>query len=885
MASDYFPVHAHSEYSTLDGMNSVEQMVETVLKLNQPALALTDHGTMAGVLRLYKECKKHDITAFPGEEIYLVTDATDKEAREKRYHLGLLALTEKGFRGLVALSSRSHSRERFHRRPLIDFNDLKEFGSAYGPDVAVTTGCYFGLPVQTLINDGPGAAARVVKMIASWFPNTFVELQNHGIEQDGQSDKAIFNQMYLLSQKLGLPVVLGQDSHYCESFQQPVHDLMKDICYFGDSDDNRFPGGPYHMASTKWLKRTVDPLLWSHVEDGHGALLDLNRLKLPALDKYQFHMPSMARNADRVLSDEVMKIAGEMGVSPAYYKAINKELKTVTEMGFANYFLMTLELIKWCQAEGIFVDARGSANGSMVCYIIGITTVDPILWKTPFDRFLSKERQKPPDIDIDIEHARRGEVIEHLRTMFPSMVNIGTYSKIGIQETEDGEDKGSIYVQYAAAMRKKTGGYGGIAPEHRPLLEALADTPVRRSLGSHAGGYVIPGDQLAIGDYLATGLIASSGTVVTQAVMEDVEEAGYVKLDVLGLRQLTTFRLIMELIGKDPMVEGMGWIPNDDQKALAVLRSGIVGNGVFQFEGWSTAKGAHEMRVATTKEAIDCIAIYRPAVMAGGQQARYLRARAKNAPETTLGASGNGSLAPLVADTWGVPIFQDQVIDIMRTVGLGFDDWNAILKAVKASNDKITDYALGTFNRVHPIFVACAIANAGMTAKEAEYAWSEVMGFADYGFNKAHATNYGLRGYRMAYLKAHYPTQFMAATLSVWTGSDKEPKYIKECHRMKLVIHRADVNTSDVLWTMDSPGHLRKGLLSVSGIGQAAAQCIVEEREDNGKYKTLEDMIERLPPRPITGGKEYAKTGELKGTYQKLLEGRCLTSVGAVPEC
>jgi DNA polymerase-3 subunit alpha len=864
--SDYFPVHAHSQFSVLDGMGSVEQMVETIVRLGQPALALTDHGTMAGTLRLYLECQKHDLAAFPGSEFYLVTDAGDPREREQRYHLGLLALDRVGFKALIALSSRSHRRDRYHRRPLIDLGDLHHLSRVAARHVALTTGCFYGLVVQKMVGDGPDAAERIIKMFANWFPHTFVELQDHRIETPEHSDFNIGMLMADIAYRLGLPVVLGQDSHYCTSDEQPVHDLMKDICYFGDDDDNRFPGGPYHLASTRWLKNkwnTAFVCEWKDIEAGHGHLLDLNRLSLPALDTYKFHVPSMAPNPDEQLKMEVRDAVMYLGgATPVQLKRINDELRVIRKMGMADYFLMVRQLIGWCQSQGIVVDARGSANGSVVCFLLGITTVDPIKWGTSFDRFLSLERKKPPDIDLDIESERRHEVIEHLQKMFPTMVNIGIYHRIGITEGEEG-DKGSVYVQYAAAKRNKTGDYKGVADADRPLLLALSSTAVRRSLGAHAGGFVVPGDHLAIGDYLATALIPSSGTTVTQAVMEDVEEAGYVKLDILGLRQLSTMRMILEWIGKNPVTDGSSWIPDDDPAALRLLRSGIVGNGVFQFEGFSTAHGAKEMKVASTKEAIDCIALYRPAVMDGGQTARYLAARASGVPEAILG----GSLAPVVADTWGVLVFQDQVIDVLRRVGLAHDDWNELLKAIKASNDKISQYAIGIFNRVRPRFVAAAIANCGMTAAQAEDVWKECVGFTDYGFNKAHATNYGLRGYRMAYLKAHYPTEFMAATLAVWAGTDKEPKYVHEAHRMKLVIHRADVNLSDVTWTMEGPGHLRRGLVSIKGVGEATAVRIVTERRKNGDF---------------TDEADYRKRGRVG--WAKLYDANALRTLGVTKE-
>lgn len=880
-SSDYFQVHSHSEFSALDGMGSVPDMVARAVKLGHPALALTDHGTMAGSIRLYKACMKAGIAPFPGIEAYVVNDVTDPDGKNERFHMGLLALDYTGYKALVELSTRSFQPDRFHRKPLIDFSDLAAIGKQYGDHVAVTTGCYFGLVVQAMldpskVNGGP----RMAKMLASWFKHTFVELQDHGVyhQDHGLTDHDITTMLLDLADNLGLPVVFGQDSHYCEMGHQPVHDLMKDICYFGDGEDSHFPGGPYHMASTAMVRRKFDEDTWARIEEGHAHLLDLNNMSLPAVDTYKFHVPKVSNFPEKRLA----KLAGEalvrLGLDghPDYTSRLRYELGVIKKMGFANYFLMAWDIAEWCRMKGVFIDARGSANGSLVCYLLGITTVDSVAWNCDFDRFLSVDRKKPPDIDIDVQHDQRDALLAYIKSKYPTMVQIGSYGRIGVTSDEDGNEKGSVYVQYAAAMRRKNGGYNGVKDEHRPLLQRLDELDVRKGAGRHAGGFVIPGEGLSISDYVPLMLVGGKdGHLATQYTMDDVEDCGYVKLDILGLKMLTTMRHIMELIGKDPVRDGMGWIPPDDKKACVVLRSGIEGNGVFQFEGYTTAKGARQMRVKGTLEGIFCLALFRPAMMASGMTDRYLAARqAKQREQLHPGVDD------IMDETWGVPVFQDQVIQIMRRVGLPYEDLNDLLKAVKASNDKIGEYAIATFDRVHPIFIDCAKRAIAATDDEAEAIWQTIMEFSDYGFNRSHATNYGIRGYRMAYLKAHYPTEFMAATLSTWAGSkEKEPKYLAEARRMGLVIGRPDVNRSYQGWTVDGPNKLRKGLLSVRGVADAVADVIVAERDLNGDYRSLDDFCDRLPARPVSGIRDL-RNGELKGACKALVEAGALKSLG-----
>jgi DNA polymerase-3 subunit alpha len=314
----------------------------------------------------------------------------------------------------------------------------------------------------------------------------------------------------------------------------------------------------------------------------------------------------------------------------------------------------------------------------------------------------------------------------------------------------------------------------------------------------------------------------------------------------------------------------------DDRKACTLLRSGKTA-GVFQYEGGSTARGARQMKVRTTYDACICLALFRPAMMNSGMTERYLEQRALGEAQEvpTL-------IAPLLEDTFGVPVFQEQVIDIMRRVNLPYDLLNKVLKAVKASNGKIGEYALDTFNEVGPKFFKLAIA-AGMTKDEARFSWQMVKEFSDYGFNKAHAVSYGLMSYVSGYLKAHHPLEFMCAVLDTWAGSPKERMYIAEARRLKIPIVKSDVNHSLTGWAIDPTRRtpsLRRGLITIKGIGQAASNAIVGERLANGPYESIEDMIQRLPARPVSGGKDYVATGTLSGVFSTLAEAGALRSIG-----
>ena len=882
---NYFAVHAHSEYSHLDGIGTVPMMVAKSAKMGHPAMALTDHGSMAGTIRLYKECKKHGIVPFPGSEMYLVESVDDKELREKRYHIGMLALNLRGYKALVRLSSFSYRRDRFHRKPLIDWSDLEALSEHAKNDIAITTGCFFGWIIQNHIAMGRDLdrTAMLLKKLVQMFPHTYVELQHHNIgdHDDGVNEEDIIGDLVQLARGMGLPMVAGQDSHYLEVRDQSAHDMMKRIGYYGDAEDSIFPGGPYHHASSAFVLSNFPKDVRADLQDGHLDLLNRNTLKIPVFDDYKFHVPTISSFPDEQLKRKCQRGLERLHLdafSP-YETRLKHELKVISTMDMSNYFLLVEDILLWCKKNDIITNTRGSANGSLVCYLLGISEVDPIKWDTDFERFLDLERRKPPDIDIDVESSQRHLIIDYMKSKFPSTLQMGTYSKLGITEDVDpltGEvvDRGSIWVQYHSAMKRRDPRHSDDIPvplQHRKDLKRLSVLRARKAPGAHAAGFVLPADDLPIEDYLPSMLIASSGTTVTQSPMDDVEDAGYLKLDILGVSTLGVINRCISMIGKP--VDDLTWIPWDDPMTCRLLSSGRT-EGTFQFDGYSTSMGGKEMKIKSTNDVILCMALYRPALMESGQKDKFLELRKKNEVET---------IDPLfdrfMEGTFGVPVFQEQVMRMMRAAGLTILQWNDVMKAVKASNDKI-EQALVVFRRTKPIFIRGAIKN-GATKEGAERAWETVMEFTDYGFNKAHATSYGIMAYRSAYLRAHYPHEFFTALLQVWAGTTKETRFRRAARHAKFKLAKPNVNTSGVLWTMDPerPNTIVQGLLSIKGVGEKAADAIIRERDENGLYKSVDDLIARVPARPVTGGKDYSKTGELKGVLLKLQQSSALSSI------
>jgi DNA polymerase-3 subunit alpha len=860
VTSDYFPVHAHTQFSGMDGMDKADDHVARVAELGQPAISFTEHGNMASAVQGYKAAKKHGIAFFPGSEFYVVRDVNDDATKTNRTHLGMLALDAKGYEALTKLSTLSWQEDRFYYKPLIDLSDLAFLHEqGFSDHIAVTSGCYSSMTVQQFLQDGVDGAMNILRMLGSWFPNTlYVELQDHGIkwaEHNGIKDKDIADGLYVAAKQLGLPVVFGGDSHYVHPHEQPVHDLMKDICYFGAGEDIHFNGGPYHLLSTDEARAKM-PKKWDAIEEGHADLLDRHELSIPPLDNYKFQVPALYKNADDRLKGMVFEGLRAKGLTSTEYSTqATHELDVIKKMGMSNYFLLVKEhVVGWARENGIIVNCRGSVNGSLACYAIDLTVVDPLKWNTNFERFLSLDRMKPPDIDVDVDFRGRQRVIEHLRAVFPTVTQVGTYAQIGFAKGD--EEKGSVVVQYMAAMRKKN--YPGF-----------------RGRIMNAAGFIIPGDDHPIDKYLPLGRIVSSNTKVTQYTKDDVEALGYLKIDVLGLRALQTLNGTLQLIGRQP--NEWDWIPFDDKDACELLRKGKTA-GIFQYEGYSSRQGAQEMKIKNTLDCILGLALYRPALMNGGQKDQYLANRGKSkSRQVRL----HPLFDPVVDDTAGVPLYQEQIMQMLQVLGMEFKEYNELMTAIKASNGFIAG-AAETFKRLMPLFYDLC-EDKGLTDEEADDAWHAVIGFTEYGFNRAHSSAYGLMSYWSAYLKAHYPLEYMASLLNVWAeDKDKVREYTAEARRLNFSVVKADVNDSDVSWTIDTSRRnaLRKGLVSIDGVGEKAATAIVTEREANGPYTSIQDFIDRLPARAVNGGKDWKKQYTLKGTCLALFNANAFRSVG-----
>lgn len=943
MSVNWWSPHVHSRFSVLDGMASPEEMIAKAASYGHSSMGLTDHGNAAGWVQAYQAGKKHGVQTFLGVEGYLLDPSFEGDlaasSKADRFHVGLLALDLEGYQALTKFISLTHTRPRFSRFPRHTLSDLAQLGQDHGDHLAIMTGCVFGWVERLLLDKGPEEARRAIKMYAQWFPNTYVEVQNHYItHEDGKTtDAMIAEQMIQFAQELSLPVVATSDTHYCNSMDKPNHALMKKMVYGGRED--AFPGDSFHYPHHEWVQEHWSPEQWSIIEEGHVDLAGRYRLKIPPLDTFKAHVPFVAKNPQKVLADACWKALNHLdkkGLLPTedceknetaydkYADRLEYELDVIEAVGMAPYFLLFNRFVAYLRSKHVAIEARGSANGSLVCYLSKITQVDPIFWRTDFDRFMAKDRLKMPDIDMDIEDSERWRALEFASSNFDTM-QIGTFAELGMTvDPETGEMKGSIFRSYLTyfrrkieewAMRKETalaesegrkpvkykaqelakgvffkktagvkslGDMKEIAGNDYDSLVSLSKMKIYRSYGVHAAGVLISAGDMPIESWIPTMLVASSDTTVTQYTMDDVENLGLLKMDWLGQTTLAVMKRCQQMIGRaDPT--DFTWIPNDDKKALAACREGRTDTGIFHVEGWTKSRGAGRgnqkipgLMVRSTSDLILVQALYMPGAMESGATRRFVAARRNQSVRSKIKYLDKIT-EDVLGPTFGELIYQEQVLNIARAVGMDGNDLQSFFKVIKDSGKGAKERNAVRLAEAKRHFVELAISNRGIARSASEQIFETMAAMGSYGFNKAHATGYGIRSYRTAYLKAHYPVQYMTALLQCWAGREKEAAYLAEARRIKLVILPPDVNVSGASWTLDDPdiGSIRRGLQSIKGIGEVAATEIA----DHAPYKSIADLIRKTNPRKVTGGKTWHEDGKLTGVLEKLLQAGALDSL------
>lgn len=686
----------------------------------------------------------------------------------------------------------------------------------------------------------------------AWFEGRIVDRKAYAegydtviaIEPDGLSE------VISLTTETHNYVVYGYASSNCHLEDRPAHETMKRLVSWSDDpDDAVFPGDGYHMVDTEWMEEHHTINTFNAGMAGLEDLLSKAKVKIRELDTFKAAIPDVTpgKDPDDMLREQVTKALaariadGQIPKSKdkVYAERIERELDVVCGAGFAGYLLFTAKVCRWIRDQGIAYNIRGSASGSMLCWLLDITRLDPITWKLPFERFLSNDRTSMPDIDIDVEDARRDEVLEMLDSQYTTY-RIGTWLELGLNAEDD--SKGSLIIKWKQKTRRTGGDVdAGIPEKEMNELRALASHSPYSGQGVHAAGVVVAPDEASL-----TGLpltwIASSKQLVSAFPMKDVESMGLVKLDVLGLKTLTALREMQDLTGIEPFS-----VPLDDKGVFKMIAKGEV-DGIFQLEGSAAARGIRDVKVTKMADIIASVALFRPAILKSGATRAYTDRKAGREPITER----HPIIMAETKDTVGVLLYQEQAMDILRNFGLPIEYIEKARKAIKASNANVGDAA-----KVMAEVIAKVKENAtDLSEDDAEWLEDVLAAYAGYSFNRAHATAYGQVAYITAWFKLHHPVAFWTAQLNAYIGDDQETSYLRAARKQGVSIRPPHVNRSEAIYTADFKSNaIRKGLTSIKGVGPKAAIELAEK----APFTSLADLASRVNARAVTGAAALRK--------------------------
>jgi DNA polymerase III subunit alpha len=842
-------LHVHSEYSILDGACRIPALAARAAELGMPAVTLTDHGSLAGAVELQREARKQGIKPIVGCEVY-VTD--DRRRQEKGYaHLTVLAETDEGYANLIRLSSLGYL-EGYYYKPRVDWELLERHANG----LVVLSGCLSGRVSKALEENRPQDAAADLDRLVQIFGReaTYVEIQNAGLEPQ----QRVNPQLAKLADATGLPLVATGDVHYLLHEDARAHEAL--LCIqSGDSLRNpnrwRFDSDQFYFKAPEEmaadfaaypdaLRRTLE------VAERCNVTIETDRLLLPrfdtpgGLDAFEYLAElceaGLARRYDRI--------------TPELRDRLHFELKTIREMGFADYFLIVWDFVRFAKTNGIQVGpGRGSAAGSLAAYCLEITDVDPIRYGLLFERFLNPGRKSMPDMDIDFAVAGRERVINYVAQKYgrDRVAQIITFSTMMARAAV--RDAGRVLeVPYGAVDKVaklipegpkvylddclKRGAELRQAYDSDPLVREIVDLakPLEglvRADSIHAAGVVISDRPLT--EIVPVQQKGPEQEVVTQLPMGDVEALGLLKMDFLGLRNLDVIEQAVQLIG-DLDIDA---IPLDDPKTYEMLQHGDA-IGVFQFESSGMREALRQVKPTEFEDLIALVALYRP----GPMQYIPVYARRKNKLEPV--AYIDPRLEPITGLTFGIAIYQEQSMEIAKQIG-GFSPAEAD-DLRKAIGKKIHSLMASLEDK----FIEGCVAN-GTTPQVARRLWEDMEKAQDYAFNKAHAAGYALIAYRTAWLRANHPHEYMAALISsVMNTKDRVPFYVNACHELGIEVLPPDVNASQVDFAVVE-GKIRFGLNAVKNVGETACKAIVAAREVAGPFESIWDFTERVDPQLV----------------------------------
>jgi len=899
-------LHVHTQFSLLDGAASISNLYKKAIAEKMPALAISDHGNMFGVFEFVKQAYTHKnedgtlkVKPIVGCEFYITENRHRKqfakEDRDPRHHQILLAKNETGYRNLIKLTSLGYIEGMYSKYPRID----KELIHLYHEGLIATTCCLGALVPQTILKKGEEDAENEFK----WWLNIFqkdyyVELQRHGIPEQNKVNEVLLR----FAKKFNVNVIASNDSHYVDKSDYDAHDILlcintgekwktEKLTDFSDDDVSSknkrfaFPNDQFYFKNAEEMSEVFKDV--PQAIDNTNEIVD----KIELLDlKRDILLPHFVVPKEFATQDAYLEHITWTGAKDRYHEMtpeieerIRFELFTIKTMGFAGYFLIVSDFIRAGRELGVYVGpGRGSAAGSVVAFCIGITNIDPLKYNLLFERFLNPDRKSMPDIDTDFDDEGRQKVIDYVvekygKNQVAQIITYGTMAakssikdvarvmdlslpesnvlaklipeKLGITlrrvlkaplTPKEGEkslvEKEGLMADDMENVRKLREIYYGDSIQSKILHEAEILEGSVRNTGIHAAGIIIAPRDLT--ELIPVATSKESDLWVTQIDGSIIEEAGVIKMDFLGLKTLSILKTSLELIRENHGIRiNIDDLPLDDLKTFELYQKGET-NGTFQFESTGMQKYLRELKPDKFDDLIAMNALYRPGPMA------YI----PNFVDRKHGREKISYDLPvmeeILKETYGITVYQEQVMLLsQKLAGFGKGDADVLRKAMGKKQKSVLD-------KMKAQFISGATKN-GHAADKLEKIWTDWEAFAQYAFNKSHSTCYALVAYQTAYLKTHYPSEYMAAVLNHAGAIEKITFFMEECKRMGLKVLGPDVNESKKGFAINKNGEIRFGMSGLKGVGEAAIESLIAERERNGHYKNIFDLIKRINQRAV----------------------------------
>ena len=901
MNKDFAHLHVHTEYSLLDGFSRVKKLIKRAKELNMSSIAITDHGCMFGVIDFYKTAIKEGIKPIIGCEVYTAARGLrDKDPNYDKYqgHLVLLAKNMEGYKNLIKIVSTSYV-EGFYYKPRVDMEELKK----HNKGIIALSACLAGDVARALMNRNYEKAKQFALDYRDIFgeENFFLEIQDHNLPEQ----KEVNSGLVKLSKETGIPLVATNDVHYVNKEDSKIHDVLMCIQMgktLNDPNRMRFGSDEFYLKSREEMEELFPYALEAidntvKIADMCNVEFDFNTIHLPKYDVPEGYTP------ETYLRELCFNGLKERYDNPSneILERLNYELDVIEKMGYVEYFLIVWDFINFSKENNIIVGpGRGSAAGSIVAYTLKITDIDPIKYSLLFERFLNPERISMPDIDIDFCYERREEVIDYVKRKYgddhvAQIITFGTMgAKAAIRDVGrvldigyNKVDKVAKEIPFALGMTIDK------ALDTNPNLKELYDQDpetkeiiniskqiegMLRHASTHAAGVVI--SKNPVDEYVP--LYKHQDAITTQFTMTTLEELGLLKMDFLGLRTLTVIRDTLDLIEKNRVIKNytekidFSKMDYDDPKVYEMLSSGNT-LGVFQLESAGMRSFMKQLKPDNFEDIVAGISLFRPGPM--DSIPAYIKNKSNPKDVTYL----HEKLKPIMEVTYGCLVYQEQVMQVVRDLGgYSYGRSDLVRRAMSKKKMDVMEeerqyFIHGKFDEDGNIEIAGCIRN-GVEEEIANKIFDDMIDFARYAFNKSHAAAYGVLAYETAYLKTYYPVEFMAALItSVMGNTDKVVEYIRECKALEIDVLPPDINKSFSKFSVEGD-NIRFGLAAVKNVGVNIINNIIAERESNGLFVDLVDLVKRLDQKDTN--KRVIESLIKCGAFDNISENRAILMVG-----